>query len=478
MLSQEALKSALPLASVLDEAGVFLTPIPATPLEALVQTTRSDEKFVINNGADMTPDLENIEYIANAKDPVLGFAPHDAALDDIVEVATRAVQGHILFAKSVVSPVVAELAETTAATIEQLQGSSLIGMEVEVWTAPAPLTNSSLESSVRKFGEVSPDSPVLNMRLPDVSMEELMKIMGTGGAGLDGDVQTWASTKGDAFFMNLWGDIFQQRQAALNDRISKTFRDYLEDRECGVDYALAIFLIARRLFEQPLEGTEMDLRQHENGMVDFRNQAANRLCRAIDQLDNDKKRGMLVRAVVGRKTIVNGDVYRDWIENGGENEVLFGNLLGDTIGYTVAQISDRAQALKSLWSRHVALTQTVESNKKFSRTKEVLAKQFACQLVAATNEVDGVNLDKNAIQRSFNDMLDQVREDELGDLYGLCLRLVCRSRFSHTDAERILSGIERIKKENPSIEVREAAAVSVIEYIAYWLCSQFRVNVR
>ena len=83
--------------------------------------------------------------------------------------------------------------------------------------------------------------------------------------------------------------------------------------------------------------------------------------------------------------------------------------------------------------------------------------------------------DAHRVGSRFGELLEEVRENELDDLYSLALRLVCEARFSHTDARTILAGIERVKRENPSVDVREAAAISVIEYVATWASKQFRV---
>jgi hypothetical protein len=71
--------------------------------------------------------------------------------------------------------------------------------------------------------------------------------------------------------------------------------------------------------------------------------------------------------------------------------------------------------------------------------------------------------------------LSEVSEIDMKDLWSVSLKLVCRSRFDHTQAERILSGIEEVKRDNPSIDVREAAAVSMIKYVAYWVSSQLKL---
>jgi hypothetical protein len=479
MLTREALEAAIPLATVLDDHNVFLAPVENTPLAALVNATRSDvlSNVVRTDGARMQLDLENILYMANCKDSVTGLCDHDVEMDRWVEIAAKAVQGHMQFARSTVAAAVGDLAEKTCNTLQALTPSSLLGMEVKVYAFPEPLQSGQLESSVVRFAAELADEPRLGMRMPMLGYAELLDLASSGSGSFDKDVQTWLAAKGETFLTSLWEEVFTQKQAALNSA-AKSFFTFTEDRECGVDNALAIFLLSRRLVEAPIEGVEMPLQQFENLAADFRNQAASRLQRAFAEMDTIVKTSTLVRSATDRVTVVNDKVYRAWIEAGGDNEVLFGNMLQSPVVVTVDNINARAAEFKSSWLRHAALTATVENNRRFSRTKEILEKTFVGQLneIGAEDETVRANLDLTLSR--FRDELASAKESDLEDLYGLCLRLVCRSRFPHTNAEEILSGIERIKRENPKIEVREAAAVAVIEYVAKWVSSQFAITRR
>lgn len=475
MLSREALNSALPLTEVLDTRGFAVIPVPGTPLEALVKATRSDANFMTQTSEGFQPSLYDIEYIANAKDETLGGSPHDFAMDDVVEIARTAVRGHVTFARTVVAPAVEELVCKTAETLNEMTPSSLLGMEVVVWEAPAPLVNSALDTLVRRYSETPYDIPALAMKLPDLPVSDILPLLQSGAKGLDDDVAAWAAAKGESFFLNLWEHVFQIKQAELNERQSRTFRDFIEDREQGWDYALGIFLLARRLADEVLPGTSMSESAYTSLMVEFRNQAGAKLCRVLDELDQIDKNQILVRTHTDTTTIVNGTVYRAWIEAGGDNEVLFGNLLTLPAKVSVEQINAEAAALKAAWQRHAMLTATVESNRRFERIKEILLRHFESQMRSISEGEEATLANRETVLKLFREQVAQMRTDDMADLWTLCLKLVCRSRFFRTDAERILSGIERVKRENPNIDVREAAAVSVIEYIGYWVSSQLKV---
>ena len=488
MLKESALNASMPLATILDANDLIVTPIGGSPLEALVNATRSDTGFNIATPLDKdtpdgvtvntyTPDVKNIEFIANAKDPVLNVCQHDVIMDQIAEGVSESVKEHMIFAKNVVAPAVEELVVKTATTMREFTPSSLLGMEVVVWNPPKPLLNSSIEDAVKKFEELPFDVPAMNLKLPNISATEIIDLMKSGSGGLDKDIAEWAAGKGDSYFINLWENVFQQKQADLKDTKLVTFREWIYGGQNDIDNALAIFLLARKLMDNPLPETEMNLVSFNKTIVEFRNHSAYRLFIALTELDNINKNGVLIRSVNKNVTTVNGSVYDSWITAGGENEILFGNSLNSSTIVSVQDFNEKGAELKALWNRHAVLTATVERNRTFTRTKEVLLKHFNEQMRTIT-EGDEATLENRArITEAFEVCLQGLREDELNDLWDACLKLLCASRFAKTDTRRILLGIERVKKENPNIDVREAAAISVIEYVADWIASQLQVTV-
>ena len=239
-----------------------------------------------------------------------------------------------------------------------------------------------------------------------------------------------------------------------------------------------MFLLSRKLLDEPIDGFQMPLAVFEESVANIRNQSGLRLTYALSDLERLKKNQILVRGQGVTTVTVNGPVYRDWIDQGGENEVLFGNLLDQPSSITVEEINAKKETLLAAWNRYVATLTTVESNKRFIRVKQLLEKHFYDQLKDIPEDEVATLGNREIILKAFLAQLELVREDELNDIYGLVLRLLCRSRFQRTDAEEILTGIERVKRENPHIDVREAAAMSMIEYVSSWLASQFKINVR
>lgn len=475
MLTQEAIESSVPLASVLDAHRVYGAAIEGTPLAELTLATRSDSGLVgkLPDGT-VSIDTSTMLYLANAQDPTLKVCQHDLRMDEITSVCIQTIQRTMQFTRGVVAPTVTDLVEKTAASLRDLTPSALLGLEVEVYAPPEPLQLPALESIARKFNGAAFDTPAMTMRMPMIPAQEIIELMHTGAGSVDSAIDLWLAGKGESFINRIWCGVFQINPVNPGQS-SPSFSGYTEHPSDGVDNALAIFLIARKLVEAgPLPGTEMNKPAFEEAAAAFRDQAASRLVRELEALKLVEKNQVLVRKNVGPKTIVNGSVYRKWVEAGGENEVLFGNMLQRAGVVTVPQIDERKEEFKSKWLSHAALTAKVEGNQRFQRAKQILRQHFNEQLRALNDGEDASDEARFTTLKLFDEELDKLRECDLDDLWGLCLRLVCRSRFYRTDAERILTAIEEVKKANPLVSVREAAAVAIIEYVGWWVSKQMK----
>lgn len=479
MLTRETLNAATGIVEVLDARYIALVAVPDTPLAALVSATRCNPLQDHPGSATTvayTPDLDFIQDVANVQDPETGSNQHDQTINDIAAVVIPAVRNHLLHARTIVNPLVEELGQRVGARMKELTPTSLSGAEICIREVPAPYGNSSLESLIARFKGTAFQSPPLLMRLPNLDDMSVARAMfQTGTASLDGDIEQWLAACGDSFIQEVWGGVFQVNEAALGQDIRKNFSDWINDPECGMDYALAIFLLSRHLIDNIPDGTEMDFRTYENLCADYRDQAASAIDRVIEREEQAVKNDVLVASRDRLCVEVNGEVYRKWIEAGGENEVLFGNALQSTPSVTVAAIDANAQAYRKAWDQHTGLVSTVERNKRFNTVIGLFEQYFSEQIShgEATEFAQAGGLEQ--IQRRFREELRCVTERDLDNLYVLALRLVCKARFPEHAAFDILSGINRNAAANPQLDVRECAMLSTFEYVAEFICSQIKI---
>jgi hypothetical protein len=475
MLCTEALKTALPLAEKLDRGNIIVRPVAGTPLDRLVTSTRADANFMFSatNGG-YEPSIADIEYIANAKSDPLALSNHDIALDQLVELAATGVKNHLLVVRTAVVPAIGELECEVRKRLEEIPTSSLLGMEVKIYDLPIPYKNAAIENLISNNDKVPLEDPALRMKCPDISFEELKDLLHTGARGFDTDIDKWIAVKGESFFLQLWEDLFQTR----NNHFAK-FVDAMACREEGMDRALAVFLIARKLFDDPITGIQMALPSFKSLAAQYRDQAAGKIARALSEWTQLARTQILVKGVEGRCITVNECVYRPWITAGGDNDVLFGALVKGYNYIAVRQFDENALELKREWNKHVGLTGVVERTNRFLQIKELLFGEFKKQLNGLKEDVEGIDLTaqvRNDLLVAFRKELATFKETDCEDLGTMCLKLQCRTRFKNTGAEDFLMQMKQIEADNPNLPVREVATIATIEYISNWVAEQFQVS--
>lgn len=472
MLNRNSLMAAVPLTERLEDAKMSLYPVSGTPLEAMVNATRSDEGLFDAAQGNVEVFISHVETMANKVQPAYGVSHHNATLDPIATMAIAAVSKHLQVAKNVVRPVVNDLFARVKASLSEVDASALLGMEVDVLREPAPLANGQLATAVRKLEGLTIEDPPLRMRLPDLGPAELTELVMTGSSALDTAITEWLSSD-EGLLQYIWRHVFQCQP--LDD--PKSFLQLITDRVHGVNNSLAIYLFARKLMDgKPLEGTEMSLSGYKQQLVDLRNQSAASLARALDKIERSMKNGVLVREIVGNKTIVYEPLYRKFLEEGGSNEVLFANAIGGTKFHTTLKdLLANKQTLAERWNFHAALVRTEEANQRFVKTKEFIRLHFYAQLAECAHTDEGLENNLTQVKNLFEVVMRDVRDDDLNDLHNLCMKIVCRARFFKTDAEMILTGISNAMKDNPQISPREAATISAINYVAVWVARQMKL---
>lgn len=480
MITVEALQAAVPLTESYNRRGLAISPMPGTELAQLVDQT---VVTVLDSGAESVRADDSIRHInyestasfTNHDDESGAPNHHNAALDRIVQAGAALVRGQLQLARNVVSPIVTQLAEAVLADVDAVGAKDLLGIEISQFSYPMVVRTPSFRESLEMFRETPIEDVPLRTNLPDLSEEQLQEALSTGSGINDKMISVWASTIGTDFIYRTWHDIFQINAKEINESNSlSTLRRFLEDDDCGPDYALAVYLLSNKLIDNPPEGTEMSLDLFDSQMVEFRNQAGARLTRLNNELDNANERGTIIKKLNSAQIVTYPEVYDEWISSGGDNDILLGNSVSAPTNYTVSALNENADKLREAWNRQASLLASTSDSARFALIRDSLRKHFMAQV----RELDDTtpNDDKSTWVKIFSEELVLIKSDECANVYNVALKLVCRSRFFRSNAEQILTSIEKHLRENPKLAPREAAAIASIELIADWLSCQLVVG--
>lgn len=471
MLTPEALDVVLPLAERCDRNNFIVMPMQGTPLGELVRETRSAPEFAqqIGDGSYVL-DLKLVTSIANAINPLYNANQHTESLQRLGSSIGKALAGQISFIQTTVKPTVEDLALRVGEILANQSVSSLLGMEVIVNECPEVMVNNGFLGMIDKYFDVPFDNLQLTLNLPDQTGDELKELLKTGSSNVDGDVESLIADVGVPFLCDIYGSVFQCRQEGLDSRGSPTLRQLMASAGSGRNAAIIIFLLASRLFEKPLPGTEMSERMYENALADVRGQAGAQLCRFAEQMRSSEKTGALIVSYSTTTVTVDGPLYKKFLEAGGDNEILFGNLLSGSPEILSDNIMQKAARFKTAWASHCNMIKGIEATKKFDVTKEAFLTVFRQQLNEIQEDAtEGAANNADTVMQKFCEELDDVREADMSCLFTLAMKLTCRSRFATTHAEQILSSMETFHKQNPTVPMDEVASVTYLRYIARWV---------
>lgn len=488
MLNSSTLAMSMPLAEQLDANGIALTAIPGTPLDHLIKACEVPSDATLSNSetGEYFVDFIRVADQANTVVPLFDKSRHDYVLGDIKIVGADAVRRVIGIIRNKAAPTIGELVELVNARLAAAPVSQLSSLEIATNESSAALYNPALSGLIEKYELMPPAEPTINTALPRIPAAEIMPLLETGIASLDTDVAQWIASVPPYELEAIWNDFF----CALtprNDEVERgsgfgtvtsvqtPFTTLIDQNEVT---RLVVFLIARHLLENEvvLDNTEMSLSSYNETLKTYVEQAGRLLNRQLEKNSASITNGVLVTAIKGNTIVVNTPVYNSWLANGGDNDILFGMVLSGRPTYNVATLDANREQYRDIWKQKVAILTSTESAQRFNFLREQLVLCYEDMLNREENE-EGIKLNAREIfeyMKCFKDNLECISIQESQDLYNVCLKLVCRTRFSKIPAEQFLLKMDEIARTQPKLTAKEAATLAMLDYICDWVASQFQ----
>lgn len=480
MITKEIAQGSSGLAMMLAAKGKALVATTGTPLEALVKATEGSMVLEIAyaEGASiseiLTATADTMEFATDSHDGMT--SPHDLELDAMVEQMSFAVRNHISFARNTVGPAVTALCEILQKSNEQAYSPDM-DFKIEIWDLPAPLANAGFEESIKKYKGASLLNPERSLALASATPEELLTKMMRGSKDFDETLAVWFASREPGFFLAVWDNLFRDVQSS-RPAITGNMDYFLNTSSDKTDAALAIYLWSGNLLDNVAAEANIDLPTYRRIVGQYQDRAGAALAIAYDQNNSSLTSRTLIRAFGNgrRSVIVNGPVYRDWIKSGGKPEILMGLMVTDDSFYAAALIDDRATRYAEAWRQFSAQSASLAKNKKYLRFREAAIFGFNQGLTALSqSEMDLFEKQpgtKLKISDFFTAELNNLTNEDVENPTDVALRLVCRARFFYTSAEQILRSINEAIKGSPELDIRDAAALAVIEYLADFVSDQ------
>lgn len=474
MITEKSVEQALALASIAGNKSLFIIPVENTPLFDLVKYSAGSH--IVGQNAEFRDEVDfTTEVSPNGVSIATDNESHNASFDATVDFLSKVVATHVNNAKNVIAPVVLNVARSIIKNME-MDAPKIDTFNIIQVNLPAPMINDGFRTIIEKAAGGINAAPETLMSLGDRAPQQILSLMSTGSTEYDEKIAEWFSSKGDVFFEVLWSNLFKDKTQATRD-----FMDLVNDNLEGVDYALGVFLLARKLLDDVQENSGMTLTDYERTLSQYFDVAANKLNAEYQIAEANAKNGMLIVSIdLNKKDIyVNSKTYLDYIANGGKNEVLFGAIASNIIPYNVSKLSGNEQLFAETWERVSQLDKASTVNKAFVRFKQICHSAFLAELETKSDIEQAFIQEHPGHEQTMTEAVSQVVDtldiEDMKRPYDVALKMVCKGRFYYTEAESLLSTINRICEQDKGVDPREAALIATTEYLIDYLSDQMKL---
>jgi hypothetical protein len=477
MLKISHVNAAIAVANKLDNMGYRLLPVVNTPLASL----NSDLNTVFNTtDGEFIPSPESYVASANILTEGQDYSVYTANMDHTARSIAVYVQSHLSFAKNVVKPLITELVECFTEKVNAINISPATDFVIEKLNLPAPMLVSDIKDAIDDYADIQAQIPnYVKFDAPELSIVEIVDLLKTGNKAVDESIDQWVAMKGEGFFTQVYEGLFTQKQTNLRQN-----GGWISTMDNSWDSTLCAFLMTRNLHDKPWKDCNMSLVDYNVAIANLRDAAGYALTGIYSIMANCIKTNTLIRSAFGSKMVVVKPVYDMWVQDGGNDVLLFGVLISGKRLNFINEINEAKIDLLKSWELHSAMSISTERNRKFTMMKKTL---YGCVFDLVESNAEGVftHLKKEGFavdhiemqeyktfKQKFEDYYAYVSDKDFADVWCMAKTIVCDQIFYYTDSGAILDGIEDATKNNPEISVDEAALLSTISYVTKYVCNQ------
>lgn len=397
----------------------------------------------------------------------------------LVDELSKLILPHISFAKNTVIPRIKELHDKVNNSFSNiLLEDPISNLNIQYVDIPDLVNSPELEDIMSIYNDYqTPLIPKKILSLKEISEDEILSLVLTNYDYLDEHIKIWIAenniTHDGLFLKNVYNDTFLNNQ--LLNKLH-TFEDHYI-----INIALAILLMTRNLTNRTDLIENVSLNEWTTFIREVRDYAGVLLAKATKRIKSYQETNILVLGRNESVLYLNGDVYRNWIKQGGKIEAIYGLFLSGDTSVSLRQVTDKEEDLVETYRSYMSMYVATSKINQFASFKNILKSEFALSLqndiVEEEKEIriEDANY-SNTLTKLTNEFFSDLSHTSMDDIYYVCAELVSRVRFYFTDSHLILKNIDESMKLNPNLDLREAAMLSTLNYITLFVMDQINVE--
>jgi hypothetical protein len=474
MLRNASIDTGVAVGAQLAKENIHLSAVTGSLLGSLVNYSTPSVNF-----------LNDVKYgIKFAVAPIDGEngvnSEHNAVMDYAIEFLTDALRSHLGVARNVVRPIVveqcdkaAELVKLTCDGAAAVNGTKVIPAYVDPVASDFVLEELIEKNAVYEFKELNKAYPEKLHRVAERSLEDIKSMVSIGNANTDQGL-TLLLSKYENSLEDLFKCIFCKGDGQYY------ISNFIDKPLIYANEAIICFVIANRLEADVDSSAGISLHEYKHWIGGLKQLFASVVMIARKMVADHVKNDILVlnKNVVERKIYVVDEVYKSFLEQGGDVALLHALLVMSGRDYIRSSvILENANDLIKSYNSYIALSNKTNTAKLTNVIKASLIRELGLSLNNLTE------VEKEYMRESGDPYLDEVMKRatkyldsldviQVEDVSDVVTYVMSACRFYFTGSYPILKEIQRFATDNPECAVSEAVLHSAITYLNNYFVKQ------
>lgn len=457
--------------------NINLIPKKGTMIERLV----AESMPVTDKDVPMDEIGKEVEIKTSSKDGEP--SPHSLYQDEFIKDISKAVRTHLSFAKTEVMPVIKDITEYVTTFVSDCQNNNyVLNLEMVPIEIHPIFEDSSLLDLLEDYAHLDSTSALDYITLGDKDYSELKVLALSEDKHLNEDLIEYFSsnTRGKKFMRD---PLYVAYNTFFNPESDfKTSLDAIEKDVPNFKLAvyLAVFLMAIRLIDNPPSNLNMDFLDYKTKLVGIRNAAGRKIHSTLKTFESFENTGtVLYNSSPGDIIFVSKKNYTEFVNEVEEGQsVVLGSFVSENSKYGAASLKTSKDLFLAIWRDYTEVQQI--------RSREQIATEISLALsnylvvgspdtkLTETEEeylVDNPNYVAECRERA-SEFAKNFSLKKLDDIEDYITDYVLETRFFFTSAKTIINGMREAGRLNKDLEPREAAYLSVIDYLIDFFVDQ------
>lgn len=478
MLKPSTVSVARPAAEALTENGIVLVPrSPQYPVAVMSEYFTIGGDFTGQSGNEETTQLTT-QFMDDNKD--LGEQA-EAEFDELVDNMAGGIQRMMTLVRGVVVPVCKSAKETLDDCIAEGAGTDL---KIEPFNYHAVHSDPSLTGHLAEhYGNLKRQETYRTFLMDMPSRQTLIDWVSTTRHLDETQVKEWLLELDEGDIENVWYALFDTRR-----EIDPSDIHFLRNaqRPFNIDSVLFAYLLTSYLTAEPQEvrGESVDLSEWETAMAQLHGLMGATLLMFYQRREKDRRIGRLVLKSTADTpyedgivhVTVNGDIFGQWVDKGGDTRQLLGAAVTDPTRVAVDDLDDAKQGLIDAWERKYPMIKQHRADKALANRRDMLKTILVERVGGLSSDLEESlpSIATMELRKRFNAEIQATQIDEFDDTWRLITRLVCNLYYPHTPFLAYLRNMDRLASVHKDLPSREVATLAVVEMVAQWLADQAR----